>query len=98
MRRLRVRLGGAGSSDVIRVTQCEIVMGVDVGWGPLGLPSHYPGFIVPLLVRLWVGLQGRVRVCGRGDGWIGGAGVDVDGRICVDSIGRRSDCARGWGF
>ena len=58
-----MRLGGAGSGDVMRVTQCEIVMGVDVGWGSLGLPSHYPGFIVPLLVRLWVGLQGRVRVC-----------------------------------
>ena len=93
-----MRLGGAGSDDVIRVTQCEVVMGGHVVWGLLGLPSHCPGFIIPLRVRLWVGLQGRVRVCGRGDGWFIGAGVDADGRIRVGSIGSGSDSARGWGF
>ena len=63
--------------SLARVTQCEVVMGGNVVWGLLGLPSHCPGFIVPLLVRLWVGLQERVRLCGRG-GWFGGAGVDAD--------------------
>ena len=66
---LRVRLGGAGPDDLThsRAThpqshsvRSEVVTGGTVLWGLLGLPPHCPCFIVPLRVRLWVGLHGWV--------------------------------------
>jgi hypothetical protein len=92
--RLRMRLGGAGPDDPTRALQCKVVFGGDVLWGLLRLPPHCLCFIVSLRVRLWVGLYGRVRLCDRGDGCVGDAGVGVDRCTRISSISGGSDGAR----
>ena len=63
-------------------------------WDLLGLPLYCLCLIVPLRVRLWVGLHERVRLCDCGDGCVGDAGVGVDSCICSNSISGGSDGAR----
>ena len=57
-----MRLGGARFSDCTCVLPCEVVMGGVVAWKLLGLPPLHNGLAVLLRVRLWVGMQERVRL------------------------------------
>ena len=90
-----VRLGGAGPDDFAHALQYGVVFGGGVLWGLLKLPPHCLCFLVSLWVRLWVGLDVRVRLCGRGDGCDGDAGVGVSRCARITSTSGGSDGA--WG-